>query len=206
MARYCGIRVPSEMEGLKWDDVLFDQSRLLVTDPKRKRLAGMGKRVVPIIPEVLPRLEEHFDRAEAGEVHVFPTLRSKAGMSVLLTKRILKAGLEAWTRPWQNLRAGRDTELADRLPEHVCTAWTGHSSTVANKHYRQVTNDHFERAAKRPQKIRHRIRHSRGPFGPLRRGASRREESEKPLETGACASSGKSLDERGQYPRQESNL
>lgn len=38
-------------------------------------------------------------------------------------QRILKrAGLTAWPKLWQNLRATRATELADRYPAHVAAA------------------------------------------------------------------------------------
>ncbi|MEM6260746.1 MAG: integrase, partial [Planctomycetota bacterium] len=65
-------------------------------------------------------------------------------------KRILrKAGLEPWPKLFQNLRSSRETELAERFPLHVVTAWLGNSATVAQKHYLQVTEAHIAEAAKR---------------------------------------------------------
>jgi hypothetical protein len=29
------------------------------------------------------------------------------------------------------------------IPPHVAAEWMGHGNVIANKHYRQVTNDHF---------------------------------------------------------------
>ena len=48
---------------------------------------------------------------------------------------------------FQNLRSTRETELVEEFPEHVVCIWLGNSRIVAAKHYLQVTNEHFERAA-----------------------------------------------------------
>src|SRR5262249_43277100 len=52
-----------------------------------------------------------------------------------------------WPKLFHNLRATRQTELAETWPEHVVCAWIGNSRDVARKHYLQVTDDHFDRAA-----------------------------------------------------------
>jgi hypothetical protein len=54
--------------------------------------------------------------------------------------------LEPWSKLFQNLRATRATELADEFPPHVAADWLGHSTMIADKHYRQTTADHFARA------------------------------------------------------------
>ena len=59
--------------------------------------------------------------------------------------RIVRAaGLEPWPKLFQNLRATWATELAGTAPDHVAAAWLGHCEAIANKHYRQVTDEHFE--------------------------------------------------------------
>jgi hypothetical protein len=63
--------------------------------------------------------------------------------------RIIRwARLTAWPRLWQNLRSSRETELAAEYPIHVVCAWIGNSELIAAKHYLQVTEADFERAAK----------------------------------------------------------
>jgi hypothetical protein len=57
------------------------------------------------------------------------------------------AGVVLWEKPFQNMRATCATELRDIYPGHVCEAWLGHTEKVADKHYRQVTESHFEKAA-----------------------------------------------------------
>ncbi len=44
------------------------------------------------------------------------------------------------------MRSTRATELADQFPSRVCAAWLGHTETVADEFYRQVTDEHFQRA------------------------------------------------------------
>ena len=63
-----------------------------------------------------------------------------------LEKIVKRAGLIPWPKPFQNLRATRETELMETYPSHVVVAWIGHSETVARKHYLQVTDANFEEA------------------------------------------------------------
>ena len=145
LARWGGLRVPSEIRGLKWGDILWDKDRFVVSCVKTSGHAGMGTRIVPIFPEIKPYLEDMYERAEPG-LYVFPRLREFAGMPKLLTDRIAAAGLIPWIKPWQNLRSTRATELADKFPSHVAAAWLGHSVAVSDRHYRQLTEDHFAKA------------------------------------------------------------
>src|SRR5262249_13925276 len=48
---------------------------------------------------------------------------------------------------FHNLRASRETELAAEYPIHVVCEWIGNTERIAAKHYLQVTDDYFERAA-----------------------------------------------------------
>ena len=41
----------------------------------------------------------------------------------------------------------RRTELQERFPDHVVNRWMGHSGKVAEKHYLQVTDEHWSTAA-----------------------------------------------------------
>ena len=47
----------------------------------------------------------------------------------------------------QNLRLTRETELAEVYPLHAVTAWLGNSQLVAAKHYLQLRDELFQRAA-----------------------------------------------------------
>jgi hypothetical protein len=63
---------------------------------------------------------------------------------------IRKAGLTPWSRLFHNLRATRQTELAEDFPAHVICSWIGNTERVAQNHYLQVTDLHFQKAAQYP--------------------------------------------------------
>jgi hypothetical protein len=60
-----------------------------------------------------------------------------------------KAGVKAWPKLFQNLRASRATELAAAYPEYMAAAWCGHSEKIAVEHYWQITEDDWQLAATR---------------------------------------------------------
>ena len=51
-----------------------------------------------------------------------------------------------------NLRATRQTELAECFPAHVVCAWIGNTERVAQNHYLQVTDAHFAQGVVEPVK------------------------------------------------------
>ncbi len=158
LARYGGLRTPSETLKLQWPDVLWDQGKMRVTAPKTEHHAGKGERWVPIFPELRPFLEEAWiaGEEEARELmregqpaYVITRSRdAKVNWRTTLLKIIRRTGLTPWTKPFQNMRATRETELADQFPAHVVSAWIGNSERVAADHYLQVTEDHMQCAAK----------------------------------------------------------
>ena len=148
LSRFGGMRCPSEHLALTWADVNWEKGRMLVRSCKTEHHVGGESRLVPIFPELLPYLREVFEEAEPGTVHVITRYRDASqNLRTQLLRIIVRAGLKAWPKLWQNLRSTRETELAESWPEHVVTKWIGHTSAVARKHYLQVTEDHFLRAA-----------------------------------------------------------
>ena len=45
--------------------------------------------------------------------------------------------------------------VADRFPSHIRAAWLGHSEKIADDFYRQVTDEHFAKAAQNPAQKAH---------------------------------------------------
>ena len=134
---------------MKWVDVDWERSRFRVISPKTEHHEGKARRWVPIFPELRPVLEEAWEQAEEGAVYVVDHDRLHNGgqnLRTTLQKIIRRAGLKPWPRLFQNLRATRETELAARFPVHIVTAWIGNSTTIAAKHYLQVTDADFEAA------------------------------------------------------------
>lgn len=147
LGRWGGLRIPSEALALTWRDVDFEHQRFTVRASKTEHHAEGGIRVVPMFPELAAHFQRVFDEAEPGTEHVITRYRDPAGnLRTQLCRYIEAAGLTAWAKPWQNMRASRATELADAFPSHVCAAWLGHTEAVADEFYRSVTDSHFERA------------------------------------------------------------
>jgi hypothetical protein len=100
---------------------------------------------VPIFTEIQPYLEEAFN-PEA--VFVISHYRdANANLRTQLLRIIRKAEVSPWPKLFHNLWGSRATELVAEYPTHVAAAWLGHSALVAQKHYWQVTETDFERAA-----------------------------------------------------------
>ena len=117
LARYGGLRCPSEVLGLTWADIDWDRGRFLVKAAKTAHHADGGRRWVPLFPELLPHLEAAFDVAEPGTVYVVQRSRCHdTNLRTGLERIIYRAGLLPWGKLFQNMRASRETELAAHFP------------------------------------------------------------------------------------------
>ena len=143
LARYGGMRCPSEVLTLKWSDVLWDQEKLRIDSPKT------GVQFCPIFPELAPILEAAFDAAPEGATFCVQQYRHGYNPATTMKKIIERAGHEPWPKLFINCRSTRRTELQRQYPDHVINKWLGHSSAVAEKHYLQVTTDDWAEGATR---------------------------------------------------------
>ncbi len=153
LARFGGLRTPSEVFALKWGDIDFVAGRIQVPEPKVEHHAGRGRRTAPLFPELRPYLEESFEAASDGRGRVSPTRHvltrhrlASGNLGTQLKRIIQKAGAEPWPKLFMNLRQSRQTELENQFPTHVVCKWLGNSPQVAHRHYLKVTTDHFEQA------------------------------------------------------------
>ena len=147
LARFGGLRCSSEVALLKLNDIHWDADRFTITSPKTKRY-GKATRIVPLFPELRPFLDEAFAMAETGGTWVIPMLDGKPSKNLGTTfkKIIHRAGVDAWSKPFQNLRSSRQTELERKSPTHVTCAWLGNTPRVAHKHYLTLTDEDFDAA------------------------------------------------------------
>lgn len=156
LARFGGLRCPSEVVPLKWEDIDWERGRLTVTSPKTEHHPNGASRQCPLFPELRELLSEW--QAECGQnTGPVVTRYRKADQNLGTTfKRFIRlAGLEPWPKPFQNCRSTRETELVEvGHPTHAVCQWLGNSEIIAQKFYLQVTDEHFARAAE-------------GPIGPL---------------------------------------
>lgn len=147
LARWGGLRCPSEMQPLQWEHVNWSEKRILVTSPKTEHHDGKESRVIPLFPILEKVLLEALEDAPEGTTHVLWRYRLRnANLRTGMHKIIWEAGYKPWPKLFMNLRASRQTELAETFPQHVVCKWIGNSKAVADKFYLQVTDEHFERA------------------------------------------------------------
>ena len=152
MSRFAGMRCPSEHLTLRWSDVDWERSRITVRSLKTEHHEGKDCRVIPIFPELRPCLEAAWEQAEEGATYVITRYRGgDVNLRTQLEKIIRRAGLKPWPKLWHNLRATRETKLAETYPLHVVCAWIGNSQLIARKHYLQVTDEHFRLATTAPE-------------------------------------------------------
>ncbi len=155
LARFGGLRVPSEAFSLTWHDVDWERGRLNVPSPKTEHL-GKPYRVVPLFPLLRPHLEAAFEQAPEGSVHVFPEeyrRRSQGphgwvncNLRTTFGKIIRRAGVEPWPRLWHSLRASCESDLAASFPLATVAKWLGNTPSIALRHYVDPTEAAFEQA------------------------------------------------------------
>ena len=151
LARYGGLRCPSETLRLKWDDIDFANDRFTVHASKTEHHANGGIRTVPMFPELRPLFQDAFDEAKAGDVYCITRYRNKAtNIRTQMNKIIVRAGLEIWPKTFQNLRSSRETELFKLTGGNVKAVceWIGNTPEVAMMHYAQITEADMKEAAK----------------------------------------------------------
>jgi integrase len=151
LARFGGLRCPSEVLGVRWGDVDWANNRLRVRSPKTERHLGKAERVIPLFPELREVLIDAFDLAPEGTEFVVNQYRdASVNLQTQMNRIIERVGMVAWPRLFNALRASRATELAAQYPAAVCTAWMGHTQAVAEAHFHMVRDEDFAKAASTP--------------------------------------------------------
>ncbi len=156
LARFGGLRTPSEPFSLTWGDVDWERNRLSVASPKTEH-AGKAHRVIPLFPLLRPHLEAAFDAAEEGTTYIFPEEYRRRGMGkrgwnganlrTTFGKVIRRAKVEPWPRLWHSLRASCESDLAQSFPLAVVAKWLGNTPSMALRHYVDPTDAAFVAAA-----------------------------------------------------------
>ena len=161
LARFGGLRCPSEVLMLKWENVNVATGRMIVHSPKTEHLEGRSERVVPIFAALRPSLEDAWELAE-GEEYVVggaqgdqyretaqgPNGWVNMNLRTTFEKIVRRAGLTPWPKLFHNLRASCETDLMANHPIHVVTARIGNTPKIALGHYLQTLDADFEKALK----------------------------------------------------------
>lgn len=142
LARFAGLRTPSEARVMLWRDVDWLGRRFRVDSPKT------GLRTVPIVPEVMELLEQQFEAVPDGAEFVLPDVakaeRSKYPHRITRIVNTLK--LERWPRLMHSMRASRQTDWNEVFPAHITAAWMGNSPVIGDRHYNRMLDAHFDAA------------------------------------------------------------
>ncbi|HMP08656.1 MAG TPA: tyrosine-type recombinase/integrase, partial [Lacipirellulaceae bacterium] len=160
LARFGGLRCPSEVLALRWGDVNWEMNRITVHSPKTEHHDGHAERLIPLFGELRPYLQAALDELLADEAFdpkrrrlsetpliSLPRGSSRANLRTQAQRIIKAAGVKPWPKPFVNLRATRATELRETFPDHAVNDWLGHTQKVAAKHYLQVRDEHFDLAS-----------------------------------------------------------
>jgi integrase len=146
LARFGGMRA-SEILWLRWEHVIWDESRIRV--PGAKGRQGLKRmRDLPIFPEIAAALRDLQAERPKQDGQIVLSYSTGDNIGTQMSRIIEAAGITNWERPFQNLRSTRSTELARKGIEiqNYCR-WLGHSPKVALEHYLQVQARDFDRAA-----------------------------------------------------------
>jgi integrase len=137
LARFAGLRTPSELFALRWVDIDFDSGRMIVHSSKTEHHVGGASRIVPLFVELRPHLEKLFKESAAeGAVYVVTKHRLGAmNLRTELNRIIADAKLTPWPKLFHNLRASRESELMREYDLKTVCGWIGNSPEVAAKHY-----------------------------------------------------------------------
>jgi integrase len=157
LARYGGLRTPSETLSLRIADLDWEHGAMTVVSPKTEG-HGQGQRVVPMFARLRPFLDEAWSMAKEGQTHVIPEdlyLPAAHGprgwvncnLRTTFEKIVRRAGLTPWPRLFHALRASCESDLAREYPITTACRWIGNTVAIAVRNYVQVTDDDFRKAA-----------------------------------------------------------
>ncbi|MDA7980504.1 MAG: site-specific integrase [Pirellulales bacterium] len=159
LARCGGLRCPQRSAfSLRWEDIDWQGDCITVHSPKTEHHVGKESRIILLFPELRPILTESFERALDGAVYVvderYLSSAKKTGgwantnLRTQFQRIVKRAGLKTWPRLFHNLRASRETELAESFSVQVVASWLGNTPSIALRHYLMTMGEHFQVAVR----------------------------------------------------------
>ena len=106
--------------------------------------------MVPFFPELQEVLEELRDlrSPNADDPVILQYTDPKANLGTEFGRIRKRSGVEPFSRPFDNMRASRATEIHHFKDEWRESLWIGHSRATAREHYLQMLPQHFTEASK----------------------------------------------------------
>jgi integrase len=149
LARFGGLRMPSEIHDLRWKDFDPAARTLTIRSPKTAHHESGGIRKIPVFPTLMALLEEH-RLSVCDSDYLMPTLRVYPSLSVRMRRIIRSSGITDYPRAMHNLRLSCISEwvVGERRDLVTVSEWAGHTIQVMSQHYlRQIHADSASRAA-----------------------------------------------------------
>ena len=141
LARFAGLRIPSESHLLTWDDVNWQRRTIAIGHIKTEA------RIVPIVPSLMQILQEAAAIVPATE-RIVTLSASSTNLHRGLKKIITRTGLAPWDDLFQTLRRSAESDLAKFIPQHAVSKMIGHSILVSQRYYLQIDDDVLEAASR----------------------------------------------------------
>jgi len=148
LARIGGLRIPSELAGLTWADILWDIGKIWIQSPKTERHEGREGRFVPLWEPIRKELEALYfaDEPDGKDDRIFRNRNSSSNLRTRFDKIQIRAGIVPIVRFFTNCRASRSTEVFEKYGAFLESQWIGHTQAVAMRHYYQVRDNDFRQA------------------------------------------------------------
>ena len=151
---FLGLRCPSELNELCWNDFDFEEGMVEI---RAKKLAYLDDdkhiRHCPFnFPEALPVIKKHYEARTSDNEKILPHLTNE-NLRARVEKWCGKAGIDLWPDLLTNFRRTAITNACDLWPSHVVAAYFGHSEKISKKFYRMVTDHHSLKALDMPEML-----------------------------------------------------
>jgi len=149
LTRIGGLRCPSEVLQLRWEDVNWEYNKFYVRSSKTEHHKGKEGRWVPLFPELKLEFETLFfsPTSECREFVINRYREATQNLRTTFGKIVKRAGLEMLPRPFDNMRMTRSNEVYREWGAFKESEWIGHSSRVRADHYLLITDDDFQEAS-----------------------------------------------------------
>ncbi|QDV22880.1 tyrosine-type recombinase/integrase [Aureliella helgolandensis] len=150
LARWTGMRVPSELLTLQRSHIDWESLRITIVDSKRSKRAARAPPVLretPMFPELVPLLEAVWPLGEHPTDPLLPGIVAMGGRTFAKRCRAARDSLGlCWPRLFTSLRATRRTELIARFDASTVSEWIGHSPEVSRRNYTVVADETWREA------------------------------------------------------------
>ncbi len=133
LARFAGVRVPSEIEQMRWRDV--GSNGVLTIHAKKTKRWGNAKRELPMLTDLRSILQECKPPGALDDDFVLPTLRTYSGLGVRFARLRKSVGIPTWKKFFSMLRKSCASDLTKNYPIADVSVWLGNSPAVLAKYY-----------------------------------------------------------------------